>query len=148
MTSWIVIDSGVLIASVLEETDTAQADALLAWIRSESLTMAAPTLLRYELTATLRKLAHRGSIAASDGERLLKQLLEMPIDLMIDAALIERAYALATEHGLPSAYDAQYLAVAERLDCALWTFDKRLFNTVHERLPWVNDVVHFPVSPT
>jgi predicted nucleic acid-binding protein len=148
VTSWIVIDSGVLIASAVEETYTRQADALLAWIRSQPLTMAAPTLLRYEVTATLRKLAHRGSIAAPDGERLLRQLLKTPIDLMLDDALIERAYALATDHGLPSAYDAQYLAVAERLGCALWTFDKRLFNTVHERLSWVNYVVNFETPAT
>lgn len=147
MTSWIVIDSGVLIASVVEETYTQQADALLAWIGSQSLMMAAPTLLRYEVTATLRKLTHRGSITATDGQRLLKQLLATPIDLMINDALIERAYALATEHGLPLAYDAQYLAVAERLDCALWTFDSRLFNTVHKQLPWVNYVVNFVIPP-
>lgn len=143
MTSWIVIDSGVLIVTVIEETYTPQADALMAWIKAESLTMAAPTLLRYEITSTLRKLAHRGSISAADGRRLLRQTLETPIDLTIDDALLERAYMLATEHGLPSAYDAQYLALAERLDCALWTFDSRLFNTVHLRLPWVNYVPNF-----
>ncbi len=143
MTSWIVIDSGVLIASAIEETYTVQADALLAWIDSTGLQIAAPALLHYEVVATLRKLAHRGTISPEDAERLLKQILKRPLQLMMDVALSERAYALATEHGLPSAYDAQYLAVAQRLDCPLWTFDKRLYNSVHEKLVWVNYVVNF-----
>lgn len=34
-------------------------------------------------------------------------------------------------------------SVAERLGCDFWTFDKRLFNTVHEKLNWVHYVVNF-----
>lgn len=143
MTSWIVIDSGVLIASVVEETYTAQADALLNRIKTQELRIAAPPLLRYEVVATLRKLTHRGTINADDGVTLIKQALNTPIEWMLDDSLLERAYQLATEHGLPSAYDAQYLAVAERLGCELWTFDRRLFNTVHDKLTWVNDVVNY-----
>jgi predicted nucleic acid-binding protein len=149
MTSWIVIDSGVLIASAIEEAYTVQADSLLEWIDTEKMSIAAPTLLRYEVTSTLRKLAHRGAIASADGERLLEQILKRPIDLMIDTDLLERAYALATEYGLPAAYDAQYLAVAERLSCPLWTFDKRLFNLVREKLTWVHYAPNFvlPSAP-
>ncbi|MDZ4769843.1 MAG: type II toxin-antitoxin system VapC family toxin [Chloroflexota bacterium] len=147
MNSWIVIDSGVYIASVVEETHTEKADSLLAWIEEQAMRIAAPTLLRYEVAATLRKLAHRGSITPGDSARMLTQILGNAIDLVIDDRLITRAYELATEHGLPSAYDAQYLALAERLDCALWTFDKRLFNTVRERLHRVYYVPDF-VTPS
>lgn len=143
MTSPIVIDSGVLIASVVEETYTIQADALLSWIKGQNLIIVAPTLLRYEVVATLRKLTHRGTIKADDGINLIRAALDTPIQWVLDEALLERAYLLATEHGLPTAYDAQYLAVAERMGCPLWTFDKRLFNTVHEKLDWVHYVVNF-----
>lgn len=143
MTSPIVIDSGVLVASVVEETYSKQADALLSWIKAQDLIIVAPILLRYEVVATLRKLTHRGTIKAEDGIHLIREALNTPIQWVLDEALLERAYALATEHGLPTAYDAQYLAVAERLGCAFWTFDKRLFNTVHEKLNWVHYVAHF-----
>lgn len=117
MNSWIVIDSGVLISSVVQEAYSDKATALLEWIEQEHLHIVAPTLLRYEVAATLRKLAHRATISSEDGERLLKQVLKTPIELIIDTALIERAYQIATEHNLSTAYDAQYLAVAERFDC-------------------------------
>lgn len=143
MTSPIVIDSGVLAASVVEETYSKQADALLSWIKAQDLVIVAPILLRYEVVATLRKLTHRGTIKADDGISLIREALNTPIQWVLDEALLERAYLLATEHGLPTAYDAQYLAVAERLDCDFWTFDKRLFNTVHEKLDWVHYVVNF-----
>ena len=143
MTSWIVIDSGVLVASVIEEEYSAQADALLDWIRAQELTIAAPPLLRYEVVGTLRKLTHRRTISPEDGLRLLKTALSTPIEWMLDDALLERAFLMAGEHNLPTAYDAQYLAVAERLACDFWTFDRRMFNTVHQKLPWVRYVAQF-----
>lgn len=143
MNSWIVIDSGVLIASVIEETYTEQADDLLEWIDRQNLKIVAPMLLRYEVAATLRKLVYRGSIEAEDGARLLTQILGKPLELVADATLIERSYALSTEHNLPSSYDAQYLAVAERLGCAFWTFDRRLFNTLNQQLDWIHYVPNF-----
>ncbi|MBL8156360.1 MAG: type II toxin-antitoxin system VapC family toxin [Anaerolineae bacterium] len=54
-----------------------------------------------------------------------------------------RAYELATEYNHPTAYDAQYLAVAERYQCDFWTADERLFNAVSGRFPsiyWLGDV--------
>lgn len=148
MTSWIVIDSGVLIASVIQEIYTTQADSLLDRIKQQNLIIVAPPLLRYEVVGTLRKLTHRGTIQAKDGINLIREALDTPIQWMLDETLLERAYALATEHGLPSAYDAQYLAVAERFGCDFWTFDRRLFNTVHEKLGWVRYVVNFtPPEP-
>jgi predicted nucleic acid-binding protein len=143
MTLSIVIDSGVLIASVIEEDYSKQADALLMWSDAQEVQCFAPTLFHYKVAATLRKLAQRSVINPVDGTRLLKQMLSKLINLMVDDELIQRAYTLATEHGLPSAYDAQYLAVAERLACSLWTVDRRLFNTVHEKLTWVHHLENF-----
>ncbi len=100
-------------------------------------------LLRYEVAATRRKLAYHGSIEAEDGARLLTQILGKSLELVADAALIERSYALSTEYNLPSSYDAQYLAVAERLGCAFWTFDRRLFNTLNQRRDWIHYVPNF-----
>ncbi|MBC8099768.1 MAG: type II toxin-antitoxin system VapC family toxin [Armatimonadetes bacterium] len=44
--------------------------------------------------------------------------------------LYRRAYELAEQLSLPTAYDAQYLAVAEHLGCDFWTADERLYNAV------------------
>ena len=57
---------------------------------------------------------------------------------MMPTGLHQRAWELARYFGLPAAYDAHYLALAEMADCAFWTADKRLFDAVHEELGWVN----------
>lgn len=48
-----------------------------------------------------------------------------------------RAWQLAVGFNQPRAYDAHYLAVAEREGCELWTTDRRLYNAVQPDLPWV-----------
>jgi predicted nucleic acid-binding protein len=55
-----------------------------------------------------------------------------------DDALLRRGLALATQFNRPTAYDAQYLAVAERLGCDFWTADERLYNAVNTQLAWVH----------
>ena len=62
---------------------------------------------------------------------------------MIDDPLLRRGYELATQFNRPTAYDAQYLAVAERLQCEFWTVDERLYNAVKQALPWVKWLGNF-----
>ncbi len=51
--------------------------------------------------------------------------------------LQEQAWNIALRLNQPRAYDAQYLAVAEREGCEFWTTDRRLYNSVNDALPWV-----------
>ena len=62
---------------------------------------------------------------------------------MSDDSLLKRAYELATQYNRPTAYDSQYLAVAERLNCEFWTADERLANAVGNDLSWVRWVGNF-----
>ncbi len=55
MASWVVSDSGILLASVLKETYSAQAKALLKQWHTDKVQIAAPALLKYELVAVQRK---------------------------------------------------------------------------------------------
>ncbi len=56
--------------------------------------------------------------------------LGMLLDEGLDDSLAIRAIELAHRFHLPAAYDAQYLALAEREGCDFWTADQRLRNTV------------------
>jgi predicted nucleic acid-binding protein len=47
------------------------------------------------------------------------------------------------EHNRPTAYDEQYLAVAERYQSDFWTADERMFNAVSGKFPsiyWLGNV--------
>lgn len=48
------------------------------------------------------------------------------------------SYELANRFNRPRAYDAQYLALAQRLDSDFWTADERLFNAVNETFSQIN----------
>jgi predicted nucleic acid-binding protein len=44
-----------------------------------------------------------------------------------------------------AAYDSYYLALAQSLDCPLWTADSRLFNALKdERLEWLHWIEEIP----
>lgn len=142
-TSYAVLDSGILLAAVQTETYTAQAKALLKSLSEQNIQIAAPTLLRYELVAVTRKWVYRELATSEEAQNALNTLLNYPIELHFDKVLLKRGYELATEYKRPTAYDAQYLAVAEYLSCDFWSADERLFNAVKDQftsIRWLGNV--------
>lgn len=143
MATTVVIDSGILISSVLAGPSTAKAKALLQHLKTDQVQIAAPTLLLYEVVAVMRKAVHQKLWTTKDAVEARNILLAYPLQLYIDDALLKRSFDLATHFNRPTAYDTQYLAVAERLGCEFWTADERLYNSVSRELAWVNWVNNF-----
>ena len=129
--------SSILLATVLPERFSQEAIALITSLTGQQIQIAVPTLFHYEIVAVLRKHAHRGSLTVAEAESKCDLLLAQPVQALIDDALLRRGFALATQFNRPTAYDAQYLAVAERLGCDFWTADERLYNVVNTQLSWV-----------
>lgn len=67
---------------------------------------------------------------------ILREFVRLHIPTQGLTGLEERAWALALEHER-SAYNAAYLALAEHEGMLLITGDRRLYNAVKGRLPWV-----------
>jgi predicted nucleic acid-binding protein len=147
MTAWVVADSGIFIATALVETYSWQAEVLLRTWREQGVQVAAPTLFRYEIVAVMRKSVYRGHVSMAQGLNGRDALLEYPVQLLMDDTLLKRGYELATQYNRPTAYDAQYVAVAERLGCEFWTADERLFNTLKGSLSWVKWLGHYQSEP-
>lgn len=124
----IVLDSNILLASALvDEPFHLQAKlALLTWADTD-MPLVAPRLFRSEITAVLRKAVFQQRITYAAGRELLL-LLQAPIEFHDDDMLLRSAFEIATRFNLPRAYDAQYLALAERLTCEFWTADETLVN--------------------
>lgn len=137
MTATVVVDASLAMKWVLAEPHTGAARALLAnWI-AEGTRVLAPTLMAYEAANVLHRRAARGGMTGEDAMRALNDLLQMGVGLECDPRSVMRALQLARQFGLSAAYDAQYLALAEREACECWTADERLWNAVKDRLPWV-----------
>jgi predicted nucleic acid-binding protein len=145
MTSWVVADSGVYLATVFPEIISTRAEALIDSWTQRAARVAAPYLLHYEFVSVIRKHVARGNITLEEGRAALHGLLRRPIRLYTNRALLEPAFAIANAHRLPSAYDAQYLALARHVDCVFWTGDLRLYNAVGSTLDWVKWIGDFPL---
>jgi len=143
MTSWVVADSNILLATVLVEPHREKAQALLRHWAWNDVEVVAPSLFRYEIIAVIRKHVYRGTFSLEDGIKARDQLLSEPIKLLMNDDLLRRAYEMATQFNRPTAYDSQYLAVAEHLGCEFWTADERMFNAVSSALPWVKWISNF-----
>lgn len=128
----IILDSGILIASLLPDEPVAtQAQSFLKADRT--VTFNAPRLFRSEVGAVLRKAVFTKRITQEEGKSLLERALKAPVEFHEDDALITQAYQLAFELNQPRSYDAQYLALAQRLQGEFWTTDQTLVNGIQNR---------------
>lgn len=83
----------------------------------------APHLADAEVLHVLRRFVHRGALTTFDGERAVRALTLLPLRRYRHGPLLERVWALRDNL---TAYDAMYVALAERLGATLLTRDARL----------------------
>ena len=76
-------------------------------------------------------------ITTEEARKRVDLIFALDIEYFHDHTLLVRGFEIATALDRPRAYDSQYLALAERLDCEFWTADERLVNSVQNTYPWV-----------
>lgn len=111
-----------MLALVLDEPHTAKvADLLNRWV-VEDAELHAPLLAQYEVASSLARKRGRREMSREETDEALSIIGELPItyDLAPDNA---RAVEVAVDLQRHSAYDAAYLALAERIDGEVWTLD-------------------------
>jgi predicted nucleic acid-binding protein len=143
----ICVYASVVVKWLLLEEQSDRADALYdaAVLRDELIV--APPLLPLEITNVLRqRMRAQGGPSLVEATELLDTFLAFAIDYQNPPGLHHRALALADAYGLPAAYDANYLALAEHLGCDFWTDDRRLLRHVGGRLAFVRSLAD--VEPT
>ncbi len=130
--SWVCVDASFILRMLLDPDAESYSEAWVAWER-RSVQRAAPTLLYYELTNGIHRYVRAGVLSEATAGKALRTAQSLPVALVGDAELHSRALVLAGELGLTAAYDAHYVALAERLGAELWTADARLANGVRGR---------------
>lgn len=116
----IVVDNSVLISALVGAGRHGEACA--ERLRGEII--AAPALLDVEAANSLRGLVRGGRVSAEVASHALAALAEMPIQRVVHQRLLPRIWELRDNL---TAYDAAYVAVAERLGSTLVTGDARMF---------------------
>ncbi len=115
----IVIDSSVVIAALVEQTDDA------AWSRTIAANpdMHAPELILAEVMNNIRRSELNHHVSTAQAEFARNTLLRMGFNLYPFTPFATRIWDL--RHNL-TCYDAWYVALAETLDCPLVTLDRRM----------------------
>ncbi len=137
MTYW-VVDANIPIQTVLDITDNLER----FWERVdlEQITPCAPRLWLSETTSAIRFLLSRKQITSDEAEQALRTIHGLRVEIINeDEELCLRALELAGKLGQSKAYDAIYLALAEKLVVDFWTADERLANRCRKdlKLSWV-----------
>jgi predicted nucleic acid-binding protein len=102
----------------------------------------APSLLFYDISNILSAYIRQGVLSARTVQSILKASRSLPIHLVDEPDLQVRALQLSERYNLPLGCDPHYLALAERLDKELWTYDRRLAVAVNQtgiapRVRWI-----------
>ncbi|MGO9085406.1 MAG: type II toxin-antitoxin system VapC family toxin [Candidatus Sulfotelmatobacter sp.] len=116
----IVLDASAAVDWLLQ---TAAGKRIEKRIYTRNETLHAPHLLDLEVTQTLRRLVREGIISARRADEAVHDLLDLRIARYPHFVFLPRIWQ--HRHNL-TAYDAAYVALAEKLGAALVTRDARL----------------------
>ncbi len=147
MSDSLVVDSSVALKwQVSENWSDVASQMLTDWV-SQGVNVMAPSLLTGEIANALYKRVRRGEITIGDAVASMNDFLAFDIEYIPLRDVSVRALALAEQFALKATYDAHYLALAEREGCELWTADERLWNSVKDRLGWVQWIGNVQSQP-
>ena len=137
MSYW-VVDANLAVNTALNLSE--RLERFWERINKEQITPCAPRLWMGETTSAVRAYLAQKQINSDEAEQALLTIQALSVEIIDeDKTLCMRALELAGMLGQSKAYDAFYLAVAEKMEAEFWTADERLYNRcVNDlRLDWV-----------
>ncbi len=138
MSNWVCLDASLVVQFILSAgRESPLLSQWKAW-HQPGRVLVAPTLLYYEVSNALHRYVLHGDLSPEQATQAMEVAIEMDFALYGDADLQRRAMGMAAQFALPAAYDAHYLALAERLGAEMWTADRRLHRAVADALTWVH----------
>jgi len=141
MTKPLIVDASFAFKLILPGPRQARFRTLMMQWKQDGYELYAPTLWIYEITSALCKVVHFGQIEPEEGARALALAQGLGVRLILpDDTQARLAFDWTMRLDRAAAYDSFYLALAETLQCELWTTDKHLCNAVAQ--PWVRCVDH------
>jgi predicted nucleic acid-binding protein len=122
-----VVDANIALGALLELPYSERCAGLFEnWLVTRT-SLYAPVLWGYEVVSGLRKAVALKAVPSARANEALEQLYQLGVATVApDPALHRAALRWADRLGHLVSYDAQYLALAERLGAVFWTADRKL----------------------
>lgn len=136
-----VVDASVALAWYLpDEQHFPEAVRLLEAFYTGRTALIAPALWEYEVISGVARAARRGRLTAEEGIATCRRLLSLGIEIIRSEPDLEATWRLTQTPNI-TAYDACYLALAEREHAVCYSIDRPLIEAAHETnlVRWVGD---------
>lgn len=140
-----VVDASVAVKWLIREVLSPEALELLQFWADQQVAPLAPYLLPVEVANALYRRATAGDIGFEEALRLVDSLAEARVRLVEPSGLHRRAMELARTVHQSAAYDCHYLALAETVDCEMWTADDRFQHAASAVSRRVRRLADFPI---
>ena len=132
-----VVDASLAVKWLVSEVHSDRAFALAHSWASRATQPIAPHLMPVEVANALHRRVLRHELTRETAIRLMESLLASGIELRETRDLHRRALILAGRLRQNAVYDAHNLALAETMNCELWTADEKF---CREAAPTIGNV--------
>ena len=139
----VVVDASIAMKWLVNEEDSDTARTLGRSWRSDSVRLAAPHIILAEVSNALYQRVRRNLMSVAYAQGLLRRFVLDGLEVHHTVTLYRNAIQIASELGQDASYDSLYLALAESLDCELWTADGRFQRAAREHYPRVRLLADF-----
>lgn len=126
MLKQVVADASAIVEYLLR---TDRASAIEVIVQDPEVDVHVPYLCDVEVVSALRRTLRLGRATPQRASEALEDYVDLPVIRHGHTDLVARALDLRENF---TAYDAMYVALAERLDAALLTADERLGRSAHQ----------------
>jgi predicted nucleic acid-binding protein len=141
----VVVDTSVVAKVFFAEDFSDLASALFHDAETSIHTILAPYLLAAEMVNVIRQRIRRERQSLQAAMVVLHDFLALPIEYSESPELYRQSLILTDRYGL-SAFDAQYVALAQMVGCDLWVADRKALSALAGRLPFVKWIGDYPMT--
>ena len=144
MSEFVVVDASVAFKWLVEEENSDKATALARLSDDDGIQLAAPAIMPFEVANALHRRVVRGDLSLEVAVELMQRLISIGVKLHHPLTIHQRALQLANHLSQGAVYDAHYLALAETLNCEMWTADQKFHRANHQstqNIRWIGDLV-------
>ncbi len=138
-----VVDASLAFKWLVEEEYSEEARALSRDWQVSGIQIIAPHLMLAEIANALHRKVVDGQFTLESATQTWEGLNRAEIEFYNPPNVHAGAVRIANRLGQGAVYDSVYLALAERLDCELWTADRRFYRAARRAFPdrvrWIGE---------